>query len=96
MAVVEQYPEHEKLRAVADESQAIGEFLETAGYTLCELRTFTEPLDDAGNTYETRPRLAPIAKGIQQILADYFEIDLAKIEAEKRAMLDALRAMNAR
>ena len=93
---VEQYPEHKKLQAISDESQTVGEFLETAGYTLCELRTFTEPLDDIGNTYETRPQFVPVSKSIQQILADYFEIDLTKIETEKRTMLDAIRAMNAR
>jgi len=87
------YPEHDKLSAVKDASQAIGEFIETAGYTLCELRTFIEPLDDEpnGKTYETRPRLAPVNKSIQVILADYYGIDLDKIEAEKRAMLDTLQ-----
>lgn len=39
------YPEHEKLRAVSDRSQAIGEFLDMGGYTLSERR-------DAGNNGE--------------------------------------------
>lgn len=90
------YPEHTKLRAVADESQAIGEFIESSGYVLCELRTFIEPIDDepGGRTFETEPRLVLVGKPIQQILADYFEIDLDKIEFEKRAILDTLREMN--
>jgi hypothetical protein len=93
MATTE-YPEHDRLAAIQHESQAIGEFLEMGGYTLCELRTFTEPLDDEpnGRTYETRPQFAPVTKSIQQILADWFQIDLNKIEAEKRAMLDAIRS----
>jgi len=33
------YPEHEKMAAIAEQSQAIGEFLDTGGYTLCEFRT---------------------------------------------------------
>lgn len=88
------YPEHDKLTAISDESQAIGEFIETSDYTLCELKSFTEPLNDAGDTYETGPQFVPVAKSIQQVLADYFGIDLAKIETEKRAMLDALRSLN--
>lgn len=31
------YPEHEKLAAVADESQAIGEFLDSCPYVLCRV-----------------------------------------------------------
>lgn len=37
----------------------------------------------------------PTHRSIQRILADYFEIDLDKIEAEKRDMLDRLRKLNA-
>jgi len=29
--------------------------------------------------------------GIEKVLAEYFKIDLNKVEAEKRAMLDAIR-----
>lgn len=36
----------------------------------------------------------PTHRSIQSILAEYFGIDLDKIEAEKRQMLDELRAMN--
>ena len=31
-----QYPEHDKLGAVSEASQAIGEFLDNCGYTLCK------------------------------------------------------------
>lgn len=37
----------------------------------------------------------PINERIEAILAEYFEIDLNKIESEKRAMLDELRTANA-
>ena len=33
----------------------------------------------------------PIHKRIEQLLAEYFDIDLDKLELEKRAMLDELR-----
>jgi len=90
------YPEHEKQAAVKDAAQAIGEFLDFSGYMLCEMRTFIEPslCGRPGLTYETEPRLAPVGRSIQAVLAAYFEIDLDKLEAEKRAMIDELRRMN--
>lgn len=33
----------------------------------------------------------PIRKSTEQLLAEFFDIDLHKIEAEKRAMLDTIR-----
>ncbi|MDA4133857.1 MAG: hypothetical protein OK454_12150 [Thaumarchaeota archaeon] len=80
MSDAEKYPEHEKLKGVQEESQAIGEFLDLGPYTLCEHYTI---------------HWIPVRKSIPEILADYFEIDLKKIEAEKRAMLDEMRAANA-
>ncbi len=70
------YPEHDKLRHVKDESQAIGEFLDFGGYVLGEY------IDG---------RLQPVHGSISRILAEYFEIDEKKIEQEKRQMLDKLR-----
>jgi hypothetical protein len=32
------YPEHTRLKAIAEQSQAIGEFIEFGGYTLCTFR----------------------------------------------------------
>jgi hypothetical protein len=125
---VSDYPEHDKLSAVKDASQAIGEFIEFSGYTLCQWR---EAGDNGEPQYrwtdaalqrrpergERRPRAGDYFSGlavdnpahdswgsgweavgrpVTQILADYFEVDLAKIECEKRAMLDSLRALHAR
>lgn len=123
-----EYPEHDRLRAVADESQAIGEFLVFGGYTLCKVREEGDNGEpryiwtDLGQQLRREPEadqhptaydcdcgyaernpaydswgsgFEAVGQSIQQILADYFEIDLGKIEAEKRAMLDAIRAMNA-
>ena len=77
------YPEHEKLQAVSEQSQAIGEFLDfglpAQGIYLAEVS------NEDGELWLSH-------KPIQKILADYFEIDLKKIEDEKRAMLDAIRA----
>jgi hypothetical protein len=74
------YPEHEKLRAVADESQAIGEFLDGGRWTLCELREF-----------EDSSRVEFVEVDIQAALAEYFGIDRVALEREKRAMVEALR-----
>jgi hypothetical protein len=81
---VEPYPEHEKLRGVHEVSQAIGEFLDLGPWTLCRV---------VPETGEMHAHYEPVE--IQAALAEYFEIDRAKIDAEKAAMLDALRAANA-
>jgi hypothetical protein len=78
------YPEHTRQRAVLDEAQAIGEFIDTTSYILAEYRVM-----DGWH----EPRLVPATKSIEQILADYFGIDLSKIEAEKRAILADLAAL---
>lgn len=75
------YPEHEKMHEVADESQAIGEFIEFSPYRLCEWN-------------ERHQEFIPVSKPINEILADYFEIDLNKIETEKRAMLAEMRELH--
>lgn len=76
-------PEHDKLDAVKDASQAIGEFIDYGaaeqGLTLCETHR--------------NGRLYPTSRSIPAILARYFAIDQDKLEAEKQAMLDALRAV---
>ena len=73
------YPEHEKLTTAKEQSQAIGEFLDLGRWSLCEWREW----DDA------RPSFEPV--NINDALAEYFEIDQDKLEAEKRAMLAAIR-----
>lgn len=72
----DEYPEHAKMAAVQDQSQAIGEFLENSKYGL---------VDDDDN---------PVHESIIVILAEYFDIDLDKIESEKRTMLARTRGTN--
>ena len=106
-----EYPEHEKLMKVKDESQVIGEFLEGCGYTLCEFQPEAdEPrwidedtgapshvfADNAVENFAWYPEgYYPVRGGINEILAGYFGIDLDKIEDEKRQMLEELRTANA-
>ena len=76
-------PEHEKLKEVQPQSQAIGEFIEwlsEQGIWLASLNRFD--------------RFDPINDGTEKLLARYFEIDLKVLEAEKVALLDAQRQLN--
>lgn len=70
------WPEHEKLHAVVDRSQAIGEFIEWI-----ESQGFTITAANGG----PRPNMTTW-------LADFFGIDLDRIETEKRAMIGYMRA----
>jgi hypothetical protein len=80
-----EYPEHEKLAEVSERSQAIGEFLDLAlpsmGIHLCEAD-------------EETGRYWPTHRPIQSMLAEWFEIDQKKLDAEKEAMLEAMREAN--
>lgn len=81
------YPEHDKLKAVVEQSQAIGEFIDVflpgKGIFLGKAKEFGEGLD-------------PIIVDIQELLAEYFGIDRDKLENEKEAMLDEIRRLNDR
>lgn len=82
---VSEYPEHDKLKAVEAESDAIGTFLEESGFILAEYR-------DAEGFAESQ--LMPVQRSTQQILADYFHIDLPELGREKVRILDAHRELN--
>lgn len=80
-------PECEKLAAVSDQSNQIGAFLKwlfvegDTPYYICQWD------DTYGGYYST-----PLGDtGINKLLAKYFEIDLDKVEQERRALLDWLR-----
>jgi len=77
------YPEHEKLRKVSGNSQAIGEFydwLEGHGVHLATYSTLSG--DD---------RLVMARTNIQDLLAEFYDIDRVALEEEKRAMLRTIR-----
>jgi len=79
------YPEHDRLKEIQEESQCIGEFLDTCGYTLAKWSKEPHLVDYA--------ELVPVGN-IPDILAEYFNIDQNKLEAEKRAALERMRAAN--
>lgn len=74
-------PELDKMKAIKDQSQVIGAFLDSIGQEgICLAE------------YSKRDELVPVGKSIEKILADYFEIDLDKCEAERRAILEHIRS----
>jgi hypothetical protein len=71
-------PECDRMLAVKKESNSIGQFLdwlETNNYVIGE--------------YEGG-QLFSINKSFEKLLAEYFKIDLKKVDKEKRAILQAL------
>jgi hypothetical protein len=88
-----EYPECEKMLAVKSKSQPIGEFIEwlrgERGIVLakwCDKDEDGEDYLDSGYS-----RLVPVHIRIEDLLAEYFGIDLKRIEQEKRIMLSKLR-----
>ena len=82
------YPEHERMKALNGDNDTIARFLEWLSehdYLICEVVQDARGSDD----------IQPVHRGIESWLAQYFNINPAKIEAEKRAMLDSMRAANA-
>lgn len=78
-----EFPELAKMESVNPESQAIGAFIEWLGengMAICQ----TE--DGLRGT-----RFFPVMKSTEQLLAAHFQIDLGKVEAERRSVLDAFR-----
>ena len=78
------YPEHDRVKKVNVDSQVIGEFIDwikdEQHVLFCQWDKYQE--------------LEPVHKSIEQWLALYFEIDLVKLEDEKRQMLDVIRQDN--
>jgi hypothetical protein len=79
------YPECEKMNAVQGDSQKIGAFLDwlqnDLGIVLAEYDNEDDELYRANYT-------------IEKLLARYFDIDLDKVEQERRQMLEELRQAN--
>jgi hypothetical protein len=102
---VSEYPEHEKLQAVKAEADAAAEFLDhllDAGYVIARHKCphGAEPMEECETSKYCRRGEEALALWSEQTgdrwkserLAEHFGIDLRKIEAEKVAMLAAMRA----
>jgi hypothetical protein len=71
-------PECERLSAITDEWNAVAQFLDNSEFSLCEW-------SDRNNQY------VPVHKTLTQVLAEYFDIDMDKVEAERSALLEEIR-----
>lgn len=80
------YPEHEKLEKIVEFSQTCGEFLEWLNSekgVMLAVYSNARQGDDQLYRYDT---------SISDLLAEFFEIDQDKLEAEKLAMLAQMRS----
>ena len=93
-ASAEKYPEHQKLQAVREKSQAIGEFLEwlrnAKGFRLAQWMKVPDESAFAAEGDEV-DELVEQFPNVEKLLAEHFQIDLGKLEQEKQAMLDEVR-----
>lgn len=78
-----QYPECEKMAAVKDKSQLIGEFIEwmrdEQGFEICIRSWYSR-------------EYIPMGMTIKILLAKFFDIDLNEVEKERRQMLGEMRS----
>lgn len=93
------YPEHLKMEAIQDKSQAIGQFLDWLLHErpdgVVDLVVFDEDIEQDVNVRWSMSTANKV-NIIQGLLAEYFDIDLVKIEKEKQAMIEACRAQETR
>lgn len=90
-----EFPECDKLLAVRDKSQSVGEFIEWLSTEkqifLAEWRPLKEfkPGEREHRVAHGREvdRLVGIAQPIERLLAEFFEIDMEQVETERRQML---------
>jgi len=84
---MENYPECEKMSKVKKQSQLVGEFLDW----LVNEREIVLSEYHEGEGRHDDDVLMPISVRTEELLAEFFEIDLNKVEQERRQMLKELR-----
>ena len=88
-------PELDKMLAVKNKSQAIGEFLEwleSNDMTIARYATKDDCYDDEGDRTDINEGdYLPVRLSIENMLAKYFGLDLNKAEKEKQALLESLK-----
>lgn len=80
-------PECDKMLSLEKERNIIGDFLtwlNAEGYWICELKQ-TECNDDIFH---------PMHKSIEHWIAEHLKLNMAKIEKERRAILEEVRKLN--
>jgi hypothetical protein len=84
---MENYPECEKMSKVKKQSQLVGEFLDW----LVNEREIVLSEYHEGEGRNDEEVLMPISVKIEKLLAEFFEIDLNKVEQERRQMIEEIR-----
>jgi len=82
-------PECDKLVAVQPKSQVIGEFLDwlaESNFAVCRYANYEDAPSHDG--------WVPARLSLEELLAEFFVIDLGKVEQERRAILDELRGQS--
>lgn len=82
MMTEQQYPECEKLNEHHSQMEIIREFLEWASENGMEFGHW-EP----GLLGQVHDNFIPVNKSFDEYLAQYFDINMGKVETERRAML---------
>ena len=77
-------PELNKMMVIQEHSQKIGGFLEWLNGKGIELGIYDESAEE----------IYPVTQTKEQLLAEFFEIDLAKCEKERQALLGAIQEDN--
>jgi hypothetical protein len=80
-------PECDKIGAIQERSQPMGEFIDWLLHGDYHICTMEEGLDGA-------VVFRPVYKNVTQWLAEMFDIDLDKVDEEKRAVLQYVRMQN--
>lgn len=98
-------PECNKLIKVSEQSQTVGAFLswlsDEKKLTVCEIHEHDDD-DCYGDKSEfrvcglTNGEYIPASLNIEKLLAEYFDIDLNKVEKERRKILESLRTESAK
>lgn len=87
--------EVDKMLKIKEKAQVAGEFLEwlqSKGYRICTY--FKDKEYEKDEKDEDESGYYPAHINIEQLLADFFGIDLEKVEKEKRKILDDIREKN--
>jgi hypothetical protein len=90
------YPECQKFQAVREQANQIGNFIDflrdQKKITFAKWYTFNS--ENPFKPEETEDKLMPEFPDMEKLLAEYFNIDLNKLEKEKVAMLEDIRRKN--
>ena len=91
-------PELDKMSEVRERSQTVGAFVDwlrdEKNVTLCESHQHSEFCENSDEDIECEleaDEYVPFSFRIEELLAEYFDIDLVKVETERRKILESLR-----